>query len=82
MSKMNKDKEQSYHDLLKENKELKEWLDTLEEKIVGDGLEYLLENKRQPPYCDCCKKRDELTQHYDNYYEMYMMFCKDCIIQK
>jgi len=48
---MNRDSKQSYHELLKENKELsqrlyklEDHLLTLEEKIVGDGLEYLLED--------------------------------------
>lgn len=41
---MNRDNKQSYHELLKENKELSQRLEVLEEKIVGDGLEYLLGN--------------------------------------
>ena len=40
---INRDKKQSYQELLNENKKLTQRLDTLEEKIVGDGLEYLLE---------------------------------------
>ena len=41
---MNRDEKQSYHELLKINEELTQRLETLEEKIVGDGLEYLLED--------------------------------------
>lgn len=45
-------------------------------------LEEALKKKRKLTPCDCCNKRAELTQHYDNYYEMDLMFCQDCLNQK
>ena len=43
-TKMSEREELTYHELLKINEDLRKRLDILEEKIVGDGLEYLLED--------------------------------------
>lgn len=43
-AKMAEREELTYHELLKINEDLRKRLDILEEKIVGDGLEYLLED--------------------------------------
>ena len=74
-----KELERERERLLHQEKRLDEEIQLLEE-AVRQKQNRLTEMKLPP--CDCCGKREELTQHYCNYYEMNMMFCKDCLNQK
>jgi len=68
-------------ELEQQNKELRAEYFSLKNEILE--LEGKLKKKSKLPRCDCCLKQEKtLFKAYDEYYEMDMMFCKDCLNQR
>ena len=67
-------------DLERANAQLREQIQSQYVRIVQllDQLPDHHPEKNNLPECDCCHKKAELKQVYDNYYEQNISVCKDC----